>query len=187
MKKIMFYLMSIAMIICSCTAEDTSPTADNVSRCEKTTIMFFPWSSNLLPYFKRNISDFEKAAKSTQLDNQRILICLSTSATKSTLFELKIQNGQCTHDTIKHYENPDFTSANGITSLLCDIKTISPSNQYSLIVGATAAEVAAYMNLTITTQGEECRRTSLTEYSSASTVWMKTGAARKAAPDSGFQ
>lgn len=152
MKKIMFYLMSIAMIICSCTAEDTSPTADNVSPCEKTTIMFFPWSSNLLPYFKRNISDFEKAAKSTQLDNQRILICLSTSATKSTLFELKIQNGQCTHDTIKHYENPDFTSANGITSLLCDIKTISPSNQYSLIVGCHGM---GWVPVTSATRGQQ--------------------------------
>lgn len=44
------------MISCSSEEEIVVPKEEN----EQTVIMFFPWSSNLLPYFQQNIKDFSK-------------------------------------------------------------------------------------------------------------------------------
>lgn len=44
------------MISCSSEEEIVVPKEEN----EQTVIMFFPWSSNLLPYFQQNIKDLSK-------------------------------------------------------------------------------------------------------------------------------
>ena len=57
---IIFIFITLAsltiMISCSSEEEFVVPKEEN----EQTVIMFFPWSSNLLPYFQQNIKDFSK-------------------------------------------------------------------------------------------------------------------------------
>jgi len=56
-----FITLASLTIVISCSSEEeiVVPKEEN----EQTVIMFFPWSSNLLPYFQQNIKDFSKSIK----------------------------------------------------------------------------------------------------------------------------
>ncbi len=129
----MIYLFALSFWLCSCNQNDDTPVIP--SQTEQTVIMFFPWSTNLTSYFLQNIKDFESAIENNILTNERVLVCFSQSPTKAILFELKFDKGKSVRDTLKSYENPAFTTSEGITSVLNDIKTISPANRYAMIIG----------------------------------------------------
>lgn len=133
MKRMMIYLFALSFWLCSCNQNDDTPVIP--SQTEQTVIMFFPWSTNLTSYFLQNIKDFESAIENNILTNERVLVCFSQSPTKAILFELKFDKGKSVRDTLKSYENPAFTTSEGITSVLNDIKTISPANRYAMIIG----------------------------------------------------
>ena len=60
-----FITLASLTIVISCSSEEkiVVPKEEN----EQTVIMFFPWSSNLLPYVQQNIKDFSKSIESIVL------------------------------------------------------------------------------------------------------------------------
>lgn len=126
-------LLSILASIVSCSKEDEPiyQQRDN----EQTIIMFFPWSSNLLPYFRQNIKDFSESIENRGLYAERVLVCIATTPNNAELIELKYDNGKCVPDTLKNYSNVDFTTQINITNLIKDVVAIAPGKKYGMIIG----------------------------------------------------
>lgn len=125
--------LSILISIVACSREDEA--IDSTVANEQTVIMFFPWSSNLLPYFQQNIKDFSESIEKRGLYTERVIVCLATTPEEAMLMELKYGKGKCITDTLKYYNNTDFTSKSNITNLINDIVSIAPGKRYGLIVG----------------------------------------------------
>ena len=102
---------------------------------EQTVIFFMPWSTNMTPYFEQNIADFETAIKGGLLKNERVIVCISSTTSRTNVIELKQEQGQCVRDTLMFYSQPDFTQRENITTMLNDVRAIAPARRYSLIVG----------------------------------------------------
>lgn len=119
---IIFIFITLAsltiMISCSSEEEIVVPKEEN----EQTVIMFFPWSSNLLPYFQQNIKDFSKSIEERGSQNARVMVCLATTPNTADLMELKYDNGSCIVENIRTYDNQRFTSQDGISNILKAIK-----------------------------------------------------------------
>lgn len=132
MKKIFYSLFLITALFFSCQKEEepniTAPT-------EQTVFIYMPWANNLLYHFQNNISDFESAITKGILKNERVVVFLSTSSTEASMFELKYENGKCIRETIKEYDNPAFTTSQGITAILNDVLTHAPAKRYGMVVG----------------------------------------------------
>ena len=103
-----FITLASLTIVISCSSEEeiVVPKEEN----EQTVIMFFPWSSNLLPYFQQNIKDFSKSIEERGSQNARVMVCLATTPNTADLMELKYDNGSCIVENIRTYDNQRFTS-----------------------------------------------------------------------------
>lgn len=123
------FIISFGMISCE---EEEKPVRSTV---EKTVFMYLPWSTNLTSNFYTNISDMESVIAQGILDNERVLVFISTSSTEATLLELEYDEGKCKRNTLKHYASPPFTTSRGITSILNDVRTFAPARLYSMIIG----------------------------------------------------
>lgn len=122
-------IISFSMISCE---KEKNPMPSTV---KKTVFMYLPWSTNLTSNFYTNISDMESVVAQGILDNERVLVFISTSPTRATLLELEYDRGKCKRNTLKDYVSPAFTTSRGITSILNDVRTFAPAKQYSMIIG----------------------------------------------------
>jgi hypothetical protein len=104
---------------------------------QKTLLMYLPWPADmtLTKAFKTNIADLEKAISKNGLNNEKVVVFMSTSSTQATLYEITCKNGICKHDTLKNYVNPSFTKAEDIASILSDMKSVAPALTYAMIIG----------------------------------------------------
>lgn len=104
---------------------------------QKTLLMYLPWPADmtLTKAFKTNIADLEKAISKNGLNNEKVVVFMSTSSTQATLYEITCKNGICKHDTLKNYVNPSFTTVEGIASILNDMKSVAPALTYAMIIG----------------------------------------------------
>lgn len=104
---------------------------------QKTLLMYLPWPADmtLTNAFKTNIADLEKAISKNGLNNERVVVFMSTSSTQATLYEITCKNGICKHDTLKNYDNPSFTTDEDIASILNDMKSVAPALTYAMIIG----------------------------------------------------
>ena len=104
---------------------------------QKTLLMYLPWPADmtLTKAFKTNIADLEKAISKNGLNNEKVVVFMSTSSTQATLYEITCKNGICKHDTLKNYVNPSFTTVEGIASILSDMKSVAPALTYAMIIG----------------------------------------------------
>lgn len=107
-----------------------------VLESQKTVFMYLPWASNLVSAFNQNISDMEKAVcLNNGLGNNRLIVFMSTSSTKASMYEIVYDGTSCQHIELKEYTNPAFTTEGGITSILKDVKNFAPAEIYSMIIG----------------------------------------------------
>lgn len=99
--------------------------------------MYLPWSSNLTSYFYTNVSDLKSVIKQGVLKEERVVVYFATSATEANLYELVYKDGDCVEAPLKSYTytNPDYTTAEGITSILNDVQSFSPAERYAMIIG----------------------------------------------------
>ncbi len=102
---------------------------------DRTLLMFMPWTGNLTETLAANVKDMEAVIASKGLGSQRVVVYFATSSTESTLFEIVPTGGKTVRNTLKTYTNLDITTADGIASLLGDVKTLSPSRSYSMVTG----------------------------------------------------
>ncbi|MDD3969527.1 MAG: Clostripain family protein, partial [Proteiniphilum sp.] len=124
----------IIVFFVSCEKEDNKPPLP--PKTEQTLFMYMPWSTNLTSHFEQNLKNFETTIENNILGNNRVIVFFSSSSTEATLFELKYDGSNCIREIFKSYQNPAFTTANGITSILNDVKTIAPANRYAMVVSS---------------------------------------------------
>ncbi len=103
---------------------------------ERTIFVYMPWSTNLLPNFRKNLEDLEASIVAGRIQTDRFIVFLSESSTEASLFELKYENGSCTQIPLKTYVDPSFTTATGITAILRDAVSYSSTAKYAMIIGS---------------------------------------------------
>lgn len=93
---LMLFMLSIFLFI-SCKKEEFELEINN----PRTVFMYLPWSTNLTSYFYNNISDMEKAIQEKGLENERVIVFLSTSSSEAEMFEITLNNGSCKRNVCK--------------------------------------------------------------------------------------
>ena len=123
------------LLSCGSESEDVS------SVNQQTILIYMPWSgseshSGLYPNFKQNLDSIESAIKNRKgLGKTRALIFISESASTSKLYEIRYEENACKRELLKTYTGRDYTSAEGIASILTDTKNAAEALNYALIVG----------------------------------------------------
>lgn len=102
---------------------------------QRTIFMYLPWSTNLTSYFYDNITDLEKAITEKGLDNEKVIVFMSTSSSEAEMFEIVYKNGTCNRQILKEYNNPEFTTETGLSGIIGDMKSFAPAESYSMIIG----------------------------------------------------
>ncbi|MBR5634646.1 MAG: hypothetical protein IKW78_05655 [Prevotella sp.] len=137
MKKVVFALFLTSLVLFSCSGESVE--VDSVN--QQTILVYMPWSgseshSGLYPNFKQNLDSIESAIKNRKgLGKTRALIFISESASTSKLYEIRYEENACKRELLKTYTGRDYTSAEGIASILTDTKNAAEALNYALIVG----------------------------------------------------
>lgn len=124
-----------AAIFFSCSGDDapdeTGPDGPN----EQTIVMFYPWSGNLTANFRRNVRDMSQWVSAGRLDRERIVVCMATSATQASMYELRNEHGKCVADTLRRYSSAALSTRQGIAAMLADVRQVAPAARYGMIVG----------------------------------------------------
>lgn len=111
----------------------------NAERAEQTIFMYMPWSGKTIySFFLKNISSFETAIeKNKGLDGKQFMVFISENESQAYLISISYKGNACRRDTIKNYQfdTPQFTSPAGMTSILTDMKTNAPAENYAMIIG----------------------------------------------------
>lgn len=104
---------------------------------DQTVFMYLPWSTDLLSAFRQNIADMKTIIGKNILKNERVIVFLANSPKKATLYELIYKKGNCEQKTLKEYnfEDLEYTTAEGITSILNDVKYYAPAKRYAMTIG----------------------------------------------------
>lgn len=126
-----FCLLAAIVLLVACRENET----DEEPFCERTLFMYLPWSTNLTPYFYTNISDMEKAVREKGLDNERVVVFLSTTSSEASMFEIVYENGETRRNTLKTYDSPAFTTVGGLAAILNDVKSFAPARSYAMTIG----------------------------------------------------
>lgn len=135
--KILMVLLTICGIALSSCDKESGIICPEPEITENTLLMYFPWSVNLTTFFTANIADMEKSISENGLDNQRVVVFFASAPNEATMFEIKRNSlGIITRDTLKSYPSHPYTTAEGITTMLDDVKEYAPASNYSMIIGA---------------------------------------------------
>lgn len=125
------FLLGGILLFSSCEKEENQKIEAN----RKTLFMYLPWSSNLTNYFYNNISDLEKCITKIGLNNEKVIVFISTGSTEAMMFEIVSSHGRCKREILKKYKSPPFTTIDGITAILNDVKAFAPASVYTMIIG----------------------------------------------------
>ena len=121
-------VLMVAAAVASCKDEEpATPPRPTPETTVKTVLMYFPWASDLTSFFYKNIADMGQAVASSAGDSVRVLVYMCTSATEAELYELVPQGSTCIHEPIKEYQDPAYTTAAGIASMLADVRAAAPA------------------------------------------------------------
>ncbi len=135
MKKYLFILLIPLWLLVSCSNSDEPFPSAEISN-GKTLIIYMPWSSNLTGYFYQNIRDMEACIERMGgIDNERVIVFISTSSAEASLFEITFDEGACQRVDLKTYSSPAVTTETGITEILNDVISFAPAKRYSMIIG----------------------------------------------------
>ncbi len=134
-----FCLVSLTVTFTGCSEE-----AIDVKSVNKQTILvMFPWtgsysSSGLYDYLQHNLDSMEYAIKKNKgLNNTRVLVFFSRSARQSELFELTYNTSTYAvdHTPVATYEGHDYTSTEGLASVIRTMKERTEALNYAMIIG----------------------------------------------------
>ena len=131
MKRVIFIYFILLVSLASC-CKDDDPLPQTAGQ---TLFVYMPWSSNLTSFFERNIEDIEKAIREEGLEKERVIVYFMSSPTEATLYELTYENGNVVRTVLMSYSSPDYTMAEGITSILKDVVGFAPADRYAMIIG----------------------------------------------------
>lgn len=108
---------------------------------ERTIIMYLPYSgsgiNDLYPFFEQNILDVEQSIKQAGgLGTNNLYVVISDhSPARVYLYRVRMEGTECVHDTIKRYDYPRLMDAQWITRVINDVRSISNTPKYAMLVG----------------------------------------------------
>jgi len=143
MKKLytLFIILAIACFgLSSCS--DEALDVDSVNK--QTILVFMPWSgssysSGLYINFRENLDSIDRGIIANKgLKNSRVLVFISESSQKSTLYELQYNDAEkkVTRVPLNTYDDQFYTTSEGITSLLNEVRQKAEALNYALIIGS---------------------------------------------------
>lgn len=145
MLKHFFLLLFSIIVLASCGGNDdpVHPVEPFVpTKTKNTLFVFMPYTANnngynsLYENLKINLEDMEQAIEQEKgLGNSQLIVFISESIKTSHLIYIGYNKGKCQRDTLKTYTDYDYTTSDGITSLLTGIKQMAPADNYSMIIG----------------------------------------------------
>lgn len=145
-------LLSTVLFSCSSDNETNNPIdpADTIvvepDLSDNTIFVFMPWS-NLYSALNVNITDMLKGIKDNGgLGKDKLIIYICSSQKKADLIQAHykkfiINNSivdSVVLDTLKRYNNPDYYTTTGISSILNEVAVKAPGSHYSMIIGSHA-------------------------------------------------
>lgn len=139
-KRFLFLLISLSsLFLFSCHSDDPDP---NEPTAAKSVFVFMPHTANnsggnsLYYNLQANLNDMEAAINDSHgLSGNRLIVFIAQDATTSRLIDFTYKKGHCVRDTLKTYTNIDYTTAEGLTTVIADMKRNAPANEYAMIVG----------------------------------------------------
>ncbi len=135
-RKFIHVVIVLLVLLCSsCSNDDQSSWSDENLQ---TVLIYMPWSTNLTNYFEQNLEDLEIAISNGALRNERLIVFFATSPDEATLFEIEFQKDKCVRSLLQEYSVSTFSTAQGVASLIKDVKAIAPARKYAMIVGSHA-------------------------------------------------
>lgn len=108
---------------------------------ERTIIMYLPYSgsgiNDLYPFFEQNILDVEQSIKQAGGlgTNNLYVVIADHSPARVHLYRVRMEGTECVHDTIKRYDYPRLMDAQWITRVINDVRSISNTPKYAMLVG----------------------------------------------------
>ena len=118
-------------------ARTTLDVLQSPARSEQTVLMYFPWSGNLTSYFQQNIEDMAQAAARRGLQAERLLVFFMPSDSEARLLEIYCDGGESRQTVHRIYDDvPAFTTAEGIASVLDEVKRTAPAARYAMTIGS---------------------------------------------------
>ena len=108
---------------------------------ERTIIMYLPYSgsgiNDLYPFFEQNILDVEQSIKQAGglCTNNLYVVIADHSPARVYLYRVRMEGTECVHDTIKRYDYPRLMDAQWITRVINDVRSISNTPKYAMLVG----------------------------------------------------
>lgn len=136
MKKILGLLIIVIAMTC---AIGCSEAEDIESINKQTVFVYMPWTgsgSNLYPYFTTNLDSIYSAIKKKGgLGSSRLVVFLSESANRSSLFEVTYDGSKIQKQTLKDYSGNDYLTSEGLARLLNDVKGYAYGLNYAMIIG----------------------------------------------------
>lgn len=132
-RRIFGLLAALALLPTACHEKIETPDPES-----RTLLMYFPWSGDqntLTAFFEKNIEDMESVVARGILKKDRVLVFFMPTATQAELFELVAERGQCVRVEHRRYDTlPDFTTADGLASILKEVCRIAPAQRYAMTV-----------------------------------------------------
>lgn len=147
MLKHFFLLLFSIIVLASCGGNDdpVDPVDPFVPTKSKNTVfVFMPYTAdnngNYSLYYnlKVNLEDMEQAIKQEKgLGNSQLIVFISENIKTSHLIYIGYNKnkGKCRRDTLNTYTSYDYTTPDGIASLLTIVKQWAPADNYSMIIG----------------------------------------------------
>lgn len=134
---ILITIVVAALTLGSCSNDDAVDVED-INK--QTTIVFMPWSGTdtyggLYSIFLQNLDSIEGAIKANKGLSGRVVVFISRSATQSELYEVTYSMGTIEHTPIKTYTGSLYTTSEGITQILNDVKSNAYALNYGMIIG----------------------------------------------------
>ncbi len=138
-KASLLLIVAFALLFASCSSDDDD--TPSLSAESQTLFFYFPWTNNLTSCLYDNISDVKScittmAGDGRVLENERIVVFMSTSASEAKMYEIVYSDGACTEENVAYYHSPALTTAEGIAGIINDMKAKAPAQRYGMIIGS---------------------------------------------------
>lgn len=144
-------LGSVTLTLSTGTVTTSVAVAQAAAVAQQTVLMYFPWSGGatasgaLTSYFRQNIAEMERIVAKEAPEECRLLVYFMESASSAELFEIYRDNDEAVRLPLRRYastpdeegvqELPAHTTAEGIASILEEVRTTAPAQRYAMTIG----------------------------------------------------
>ncbi len=128
-------LLAIAMMALVACGDDEE-TVEDMNK--QTILIYMPWAGNLYEFFTENIDSIESAIVANKgTGKSRVMLYLSESPQESKLSEIvyNATTRKCERQLVKSYSGAEYTTAEGIASILNEVKAHAEALNYAMIIG----------------------------------------------------